>query len=486
MRQVFEDVTGSPIEEFAGEVTTEPTVYQAVEAAIMERPADIGARLDFMQVNQKTKADLRSFWPLVEKALPSILGDFYTFILDVPVLGEKLDGKNIDGLKDAQIQHWKRLFTGGFDADYIKGVRRIGLVHSRIGLQTRWYVGGYNLILSRLNRMAVRAYRWQPRKMEAVLSAVQTAVLLDMDIALSVYQEATMAERELNQSHRDQAVDAFDEIVGTVLDRIKESVGRLQRTSEELNRMAVHTRGTTSTVEEAAYRTDQNVQSMASAGEQLSSAIKSISAQVEQTSRISDEAVVQTQQTNTYVRSLSEAAGKIGVVVELIQDIAEQTNLLALNATIEAARAGEAGKGFAVVASEVKSLAGQTARATQDIAQQVEQIQLATSEVATSIEKTTGVVSEINKIATSNAASIEQQTSATHAIADNAQTAADGTRLVSDNIRDVSQAVQQTETTADETRRVSEEIGQLAESLDGEVTQFFNRIKQRSTSTQQL
>ncbi|MCG8356076.1 MAG: methyl-accepting chemotaxis protein, partial [Kiloniellales bacterium] len=180
---------------------------------------------------------------------------------------------------------------------------------------------------------------------------------------------------------------------------------------------------------------------------------------------------------NDQVQSLATAAQKIGDVVNLIQDIAEQTNLLALNATIEAARAGEAGKGFAVVASEVKMLANQTAKATEEIAQQVEGMQSATGGTVESIEKIGAVIARISDNANSIAAAIEEQTISTQEISKNVQEAASGTQEVASNITGVREAAEQTGAAASEVLSSSKGLSEQSDVLRSEVEKFVSKLR---------
>ena len=209
----------------------------------------------------------------------------------------------------------------------------------------------------------------------------------------------------------------------------------------------------------------------------MSSSISEISRQVGQSTTITKQAVAAAQHTDQQVQSLASAAQKIGDVVKLINDIAGQTNLLALNATIEAARAGEAGKGFAVVASEVKSLATQTAKATDEIASQINAIQEATKDSVESIKHIGKVIGEINEISTTIAAAVEEQGAATQEIARNVQQAAKGTEEVSANISGVTQASQETGNAANLVLNASSELAQQSETLRTEVDKFLGQIR---------
>jgi methyl-accepting chemotaxis protein len=219
------------------------------------------------------------------------------------------------------------------------------------------------------------------------------------------------------------------------------------------------------------------VQAVASATEQLTSSVKEISRQVSESTRITGKAVEQANQSSASMQGLAEASQRIGAVVELINSIAGQTNLLALNATIEAARAGDAGRGFAVVASEVKALAEQTAKATDEIGQQILAIQAATRQSVSSIQEIGATIASVNEIATAVAAAVEQQGVATAEIARNIQEAALGTQQVSSNINGVSQAASETGQTAAQLLSSANDLTLQSDLLRTSVEGFFAAIR---------
>jgi methyl-accepting chemotaxis protein len=219
------------------------------------------------------------------------------------------------------------------------------------------------------------------------------------------------------------------------------------------------------------------VQTVAAAAEQLTASISEISRQVAQSAQRSGQAVADAQRTDVIVRALAEAAEKIGHVVGLISNIAGQTNLLALNATIEAARAGDAGKGFAVVASEVKSLANQTAKATEEIGAQIGQIQAATQEAVLAIQGITGTIEEVSAIAVSIAAAVEEQGAATGEIARNVQQTAKSARDVTTNIAGVNRAATETGLAAGQVLDAAGDLSRQAEQLTREVGGFLAEVR---------
>ena len=437
---------------------------------------DLGVRTRFIGLDPEACRLLTAFWPAVETELPSIIDGFYQHVTSIPQL-KQLVGDRIPRLKHAQTAHWQRLFSGRFDAAYFAGVRTIGLVHHRIGLEPRWYIAGYTYVLNRLVALAVRRHRWSPGKLTALIAAVNAGVMLDMDISISVYQEALLAEREQRTKRLDVLLRGFEEQTAGLVAIVASASTELEATARAMSATTGETTQQAINVAAAVEEASVNVQTVASAAEELSASISEIARQVAQSSEIADQAVQDANRTDNIVKTLAEVAQKIGDVVGLISTIAGQTNLLALNATIEAARAGEAGKGFAVVASEVKNLANQTAKATDDISQQVAQIQLATKEAVAAIEAITRTIGEVSRIAASIAAAVEEQGAATQEIARNVHEAAAGTQLVSANIVGVSRGAADTGAAASQVLDAAGELSRQAERLCGDVQQFISGVK---------
>jgi methyl-accepting chemotaxis protein len=260
--------------------------------------------------------------------------------------------------------------------------------------------------------------------------------------------------------------DSFETAVGEIIEAVSSASTELEASAGELASTAERTQGLTTSVAEASGEASNNVQSVATATERLSSSVNEIGLQVQESARMAGAAVDQARLTNDRVSELEKAAGRIGDVVELINTIAGQTNLLALNATIEAARAGEAGRGFAVVASEVKALAQQTAKATGEIGQQITGIQAATRESVASIQEISNTIEKLSEISSTIATAVDEQGTATQEIARNVQQTAQGTQQVSHNIADVQRG-------ASETGSASSHLLAAAQSLSGD----SNRLK---------
>jgi methyl-accepting chemotaxis protein len=271
--------------------------------------------------------------------------------------------------------------------------------------------------------------------------------------------------------------DSFEASIAQVVDTVSSAATELEASSETLSKTAQDTSAHSESVSRTADLSASNVQTVASASEEMSASISEIANQVQTAARIAREAEQKASETNSTVVALSEAAAKIGAVVNLISDIASQTNLLALNATIEAARAGEAGKGFAVVASEVKSLAEQTAKATDEISTQIGGVQSATHLAVSAIEGISATISQINEISGTISTSVEQQMKAVQEITHSTSSVATATHEVSQAIGLVQQGATETGAAAEQSLAAARELGQQADNLKRAVGKFLEEVR---------
>lgn len=286
--------------------------------------------------------------------------------------------------------------------------------------------------------------------------------------------EAAAAERKRTMI---ELADSFERAVGGIVGVVSSSSTELQATAQQMTATAQETANQSITVAAAAEEASSNVNTVAAAAEELGSSVQEIGRQVQGSASLAQAAVGEAAQTAQLVQALKATSAKIGEMVGLISGIAGQTNLLALNATIEAARAGAAGKGFAVVATEVKALAEQTARATQEIASQIGEIQGVTDQAVSAIGTIAHRIREIDTVATSIAAAVEQQGAATQEIVRNVSQAAIGTSEVTGTIAGVAQASEETGAAASQVLSAASELSRQSEHLGAEVERFLATVR---------
>jgi len=294
---------------------------------------------------------------------------------------------------------------------------------------------------------------------------------------LSSVSAKEQAAKEARHKKIEQFISVFQKEATAAMGRLAAASTEMRSTAESMSATAKETSRQSTTVEAAAERASTSVSTVASAAEELSATVAEIARQTSESQKTADQAVIQAQTTEETVHSLEGAANKISDVMNLINDIASQTNLLALNATIEAARAGEAGKGFAVVASEVKNLAGQTAKATEEVGAQIATMQSATKSVVDAIAGIGATISRMNKMAADISHVVDQQNLAVREIAQNAQHAASGTQEVTTNITGVNRAAADTGAAATQVLSTSGDLAKQAKTLRSEMDDFLQKIQ---------
>jgi methyl-accepting chemotaxis protein len=294
---------------------------------------------------------------------------------------------------------------------------------------------------------------------------------------LAVTQEKSVRERERRAETIAETVAHFEETVDQALSKVRGAAERLETASTALNSAADAVSLEASSAEERVGAASMNVASAASSAEELATSIGEIAGQAATSTEVASRAVTEAQRTVETMSQLATAATRIGEVIGLIQAIAGQTNLLALNATIEAARAGEAGRGFAVVASEVKNLAGQTAKATEEVATQIGAIQSAAGDATQAIEQVNDIISEMSGIAARVAAAVEEQNAAVATIAEGVNRASAEARSGAEAMTRVAGASADARSTADDVKALAEALAADAEGLDAEVRRFLGEVR---------
>ncbi|OKO73020.1 HAMP domain-containing methyl-accepting chemotaxis protein [Bradyrhizobium sp. NAS96.2] len=386
------------------------------------------------------------------------------------------------------------------DASTFQARQQISLATAvMIGLGALTLVGSFLFVWLYVGRNILHRIRGLQRSMQLlsdgdldteIPQSRQRDEIAVMADALQVFRESMIESRELTEnqnkdrsakaeraSRMETQITTFESTVRTALGSLQTAANSMQSTAQSMSATADQSSALVSAVASAAEETSVNVQTVSAGTEELSSSIQEISRQVVTSAEIARKAVEEASATDSTMQGLADNAARISVVVDLIQTIASQTNLLALNATIEAARAGEAGRGFAVVASEVKNLASQTAKATEEIRQQIVSMQEVTTTAVTAIRNISSTIGEINDVTTAIAAAVEEQGAATREIARNIQHAAGGTSEVSSNIVGVSTASAEAGAAAGEVLSASDALRREADVLRSEIDGFLSNIR---------
>jgi methyl-accepting chemotaxis protein len=319
------------------------------------------------------------------------------------------------------------------------------------------------------NRVVAALDQVEKAGAEALAAEAERAKLADKE-------RDNLRQQEKRRAEIDAAIGTFRERIQHVTQTVSQSSDVLKSTASQLSGSSATTAQRVEQAVETSNDGARNVETAATAAEELTHSIAEISRELTQTVDIAAIATKEADNTNTQIAGLAEAARKIGDVMDLIRSIAEQTNLLALNATIEAARAGEAGKGFAVVASEVKSLAVQTAKATEEISEQISAVQSSTSVAVAAIGGITARMQDINKHASSVSHAVEAQRAATAEISRNVTSAADGTKKIVAILGELTHAAGTTGKSVRTVLDASDSVGATAVNLGNEVENFLKKV----------
>jgi methyl-accepting chemotaxis protein len=443
------------------------------------------ARLALFKIDDTARAVIATAWPVVAPHLDRAIDELVDAIAELPPIGSIVNAaktvrEHRSEIKDLELAHFKALLSGNIDRHYAESCRRTVQQETALGLDARMRNTAGTFVLRAALKALARKRPFSSAKVAEFAEILFQVISFDVANAMTLHREAAEQAARTRRSAIDAAIGNFGAAVGDVLGAIKEASASLTTTCTTLKRAADDTLNRMASASSASSETSQRVNATAIATEELSGSIQEIGDQASRGLAMAQSAVGDC--TRDAIRSLNDAADRIGSVVSAISAVAAQTNLLALNATIEAARAGEAGKGFAIVASEVKALANETSQATKDISQQIAAIQAGTKQSVAEIYSISRAINELAAASTSIAAAVQQQSMTTRDIAESVQNAALHTARASTEIDSVKEVAAQGVRAIAQIASCTTRLSEGASDLEAKVASFFASVRATSSS----